>query len=72
LYNRLEGPAYAMGPDLAGVEMELSRCGALGAQLTGSGVALFGVCRDGGHAAEVAGRFRAVRGDCDVFVVRGG
>lgn len=72
LFNRLEGPAFALRPDLQSVRDELVTCGALGAKLTGSGVAVFGVCRDRPHADEVAGRFRGRRGDCDVFVVRGG
>ncbi len=72
LFNRLEEPAFALRPDLAGVKAELVRGGALAALLTGSGVAVFGVCRDGGHAGQVAGRVRAVRGDCVTFVVRGG
>ena len=72
LFNRLEEPAFALRPDLAEVRDELVRCGALGARLTGSGAAVFGVCRDDRHADNVAGRFRAVRGECQVCVVRGG
>ncbi len=72
LFNRLDGPAFGLRPDLAGVKDELVRCGALGALLTGSGVAVFGVCRDRSHADAVAGEFRAVRGECQTFVVRGG
>lgn len=72
LFNRLEEPAFALRPDLATVKNDLLACGALGAQMTGSGVAVFGVCRDQAHADAVAGRFRTRRGDGDVFVVRGG
>ena len=72
LFNRLEGPAFGLRPDLPAVRDELVQCGALGAMLTGSGAAVFGVCRDRGHADEVATRFRAVRGECSVWVVRGG
>lgn len=66
LYNDLEGPAFALRPELAGRKERLREAGALGASLSGSGPTLFGVARDEAHAREVAGR---VEDDFDKVVV---
>jgi 4-diphosphocytidyl-2-C-methyl-D-erythritol kinase len=72
LFNRLEGPAFGLRPDLAELAETVRGCGPLGVRLTGSGSAVFAVCRDSSHALQVAGRVRLVRGECSVYAVRGG
>ncbi|MFO0849998.1 MAG: 4-(cytidine 5'-diphospho)-2-C-methyl-D-erythritol kinase [Gemmataceae bacterium] len=73
LFNRLEGPAFALEPEVEAVRRRLADCGPLGVLMSGSGSCVFAVCRDRADAALVAGRFRdaAPPGDeCAVFVVR--
>lgn len=73
LFNRLEGPAFALRPEVEAVRCRLADCGPLGVLMSGSGSCVFAVCRDRADAARVAGRFRdaAPPGDeCAVFVVR--
>lgn len=53
LVNDLEGPVSARHPEIQLVKERLLRCGALGASMTGSGSAVFGVCRSPEHAGEV-------------------
>jgi 4-diphosphocytidyl-2-C-methyl-D-erythritol kinase len=43
LFNRLEGPAFRLYPELAGAKQRLSEICPLGALMTGSGSALFGL-----------------------------
>ncbi len=53
LGNDLRRAARALGvPVEAGIE-SLRQAGALGAEMTGSGSAVFGLCRDEGHARQV-------------------
>jgi 4-diphosphocytidyl-2C-methyl-D-erythritol kinase len=48
LYNRLEEPAREICPDLLEAKSQLEAAGALaGVAMTGSGSALFGLCRPG-------------------------
>jgi 4-diphosphocytidyl-2-C-methyl-D-erythritol kinase len=54
LFNRLEGPASEMEPSLADAKARLAATGAFaGVLLTGSGSALFGLCRPEDWAAAV-------------------
>ena len=55
LFNRLEGPAFGIHPRLAEAKSRLAASGLFqGVCMTGSGSALFGLCRpeDAGHALE--------------------
>jgi 4-diphosphocytidyl-2-C-methyl-D-erythritol kinase len=54
LFNRLEEPALRLAPALEGIKSALTSAGAEAALMTGSGSAVFGVCRDRDHAASVA------------------
>jgi 4-diphosphocytidyl-2-C-methyl-D-erythritol kinase len=54
LHNDLEAAATDLHPELKGQKERLLAAGALGASITGSGPTLFGLCRDEGHAREVA------------------
>lgn len=74
LMNRLEEPAWAMRPELAGLARRLTEAGSLGTLLSGSGSSLFGICRNRAHAVEVADRFRTTTPTYEptsqVFLVR--
>jgi 4-diphosphocytidyl-2-C-methyl-D-erythritol kinase len=73
LFNRLEGPAFALSPEVEAVRRRLAVCRPLGVLMSGSGSTVFAVCRDRADAVRVAGRFRdaAPPGDeCAVVVVR--
>lgn len=61
LFNRLEGPALELEPLVGRVRHRLAACGPCGALMSGSGSAVFAVCRDRAHAVEVASSFRAAR-----------
>jgi 4-diphosphocytidyl-2-C-methyl-D-erythritol kinase len=68
LHNDLEGPAFALRPELPSAKAKLLEAGALGALLSGSGPTLFGIARDGSEARSIAA---AVDDDFDrVEVVR--
>ncbi|HEX2054056.1 MAG TPA: 4-(cytidine 5'-diphospho)-2-C-methyl-D-erythritol kinase, partial [Actinomycetota bacterium] len=54
LSNDLEVAAFDLMPGLAELKAGMTRCGALGALLTGSGSAIIGLCRDEPHARRVA------------------
>ena len=55
LFNRLEGPAFSLHPELSAAKGELARSGPFaGVGMTGSGSALFGLCQAGQW--ELAGR----------------
>lgn len=58
LGNVFEGPVFSLYPELREVKEALLRAGVLGASLSGSGPAVFGLCRDREQAAQVAGRLR--------------
>ena len=49
LINDLERVAFALNPELADIKRELTEAGAMGALMTGSGSAVFGVFRDSEH-----------------------
>ncbi|MCS6863597.1 MAG: 4-(cytidine 5'-diphospho)-2-C-methyl-D-erythritol kinase [Gemmataceae bacterium] len=59
IFNRLEEPAFALQPLVERIRRRLDRLGSLGVQMSGSGSAVFALCRDATHAAQVAARFRA-------------
>lgn len=69
LYNRLEAPSLQLRPEIAEIKARLVKAGAVAAMMTGSGSAVFGVCRDPEHAEHVKGncgprdgeRIRAIR-----------
>lgn len=58
LFNRLEGIAISMSPDVARVAKSFEKVGVLDHQLTGSGAAYFGVCQNRRHALRVANQLR--------------
>jgi 4-diphosphocytidyl-2-C-methyl-D-erythritol kinase len=57
LFNRLEQPALRMRPEIAAIRDKLVAAGAVGAMMTGSGSAVFGLCRDAEHAERVKGKY---------------
>ena len=59
LANDLEPAAFDLMPVLERLKGEMTRAGALGSVMTGSGSAIIGLCRSEDHAAEVAGRAEA-------------
>jgi 4-diphosphocytidyl-2-C-methyl-D-erythritol kinase len=68
LFNRLEVPAQKLWHRFGDVKDQLSAAGCLAVQMSGSGTAFFGLCRDETHAQEVFQRFAAH--DQEVFLVR--
>ena len=60
LANDLEVAAFDMMPRLATLKQAMLDRGALGSIMTGSGSAIIGLCRNEGHALEVAGRAEEV------------
>jgi 4-diphosphocytidyl-2-C-methyl-D-erythritol kinase len=74
LFNRLEEPAFALAPLVDRIGSRLAALGSCGASLSGSGSAVFAVCRDRAGAVRVADAFRATRRpdeqESRVFVVR--
>jgi len=56
LANDLEGPVSRRYPQVLVTKRRLVECGALGASMTGSGSAVFGVCRSQEHAEAVRAR----------------
>jgi 4-diphosphocytidyl-2-C-methyl-D-erythritol kinase len=61
LFNRLQEPALRLEPHLARLHQRLARIAPFGAWLTGSGSALFALCRSRSEAVQVAGAFRQQR-----------
>jgi 4-diphosphocytidyl-2-C-methyl-D-erythritol kinase len=61
LFNRLEGPAFALEPLVGRIRHRLGALGPCGALMSGSGSAVFAVCRDRAHAVAVAAAFRNAR-----------
>lgn len=57
LFNRLEEPAFALEPLVGGIRERLAASGPCGALMSGSGSAVFAVCRDRAHAIRVATEF---------------
>jgi len=60
LHNDLEGPAFALRPELPALKDKMLASGALGALLSGSGPTLFALARDREHARSIS---RAVEDD---------
>jgi len=60
-FNRLEGPALALSPAVGQVRDRLARLAPCGALMSGSGSAVFAVCRNRAHAIQVAGAFQNSR-----------
>jgi 4-diphosphocytidyl-2-C-methyl-D-erythritol kinase len=69
LFNRLERPAFALRPDLAVLARRLRAWPFLGVRMTGSGSAIFGLCRDAADARRLS---REVRTAVDAWVAPAG
>ncbi len=61
IFNRLEEPAFGLEPLVGRIRQRLGGLGPCGAMMSGSGSAVFAVCRDRAHAVQVAGRFQDSR-----------
>jgi 4-diphosphocytidyl-2-C-methyl-D-erythritol kinase len=61
LFNRLEEPAFALSPVVEQVRQRLTGLAPWGALMSGSGSAVFALCRNRNEAAAVAERFRSSR-----------
>ena len=59
LWNDLEPEAIRRCPVIVTIHARLRDLGCLGARMSGSGTAVFGLCRDPGHAHEIARRLKA-------------
>ena len=59
LFNRLQSPAFGLAPIVEVVYRRLAGVNPAGCLMSGSGSAVFAVCRDQQDAARVAGLFRA-------------
>lgn len=74
LFNRLQEPAFALAPQVERVYARLAALDPVGCRMSGSGSAVFAVCRGPHDAARVAAGFRAAAppGDAPnhVLVVR--
>lgn len=68
LHNRLEEAAETLSPWVARMRREVAREGGLAAQVSGSGLAYFGICHHARHARRVARRLRS-RGIGEVYAV---
>lgn len=69
MFNLLQEPAFEVAPAVGTVFERLNNCRPLGVQVTGSGSAVFAVCRDRADAERVANDFD--RRDEQVVVLRG-
>ncbi len=69
LFNRLEEPAFSLRPDLAALARRLRRRPFQAVRMTGSGSALFGLCRTSAEARALA---RDVAGELDAWVAPAG
>ena len=74
MFNRLEEPAFALAPQVKQTRDRLAALGGFGARMTGSGSAVFAVCRSKEEANRVAVALRDSRpldeAESRVFVVR--
>lgn len=61
LFNRLEEPAFALSPEVRDIRNRLAGVSPCGARMSGSGSAVFAVCRSREEATGVAAAFRAAR-----------
>ncbi len=74
LFNRLEEPAFELSPLVRQIRLRLENLGGCGALMSGSGSAVFALCRSRDEATWVAARFRDTRPtdepESRTFVVR--
>ncbi len=61
IFNRLEEPAFAVEPLVGRIRRRLDSLGVCGARMSGSGSAVFALCRDRCHAAQVVEAFQNTR-----------
>lgn len=54
LFNRLEEPAFKMKPELARIKRKMLEVGFCGVLMTGSGSAIYGLCKSGKEAMQKA------------------
>jgi 4-diphosphocytidyl-2-C-methyl-D-erythritol kinase len=59
LWNDLQPEAIRRCPHCPVIQSSLRACGCLGTLVSGSGSAVFGLCRDRAHAQDIAARLRA-------------
>ena len=59
LHNRLYVPASRLAPSVRGIEKTMMDAGCLAATMTGSGTAVFGICRNATQARRIAGLLRS-------------
>jgi 4-diphosphocytidyl-2-C-methyl-D-erythritol kinase len=73
-FNRLEEPAFALSPRVEQIRNRLAGIAPCGARMSGSGSAVFAVCRDRAEAVRVASAFRNANPTLDqdsrIYVVR--
>ncbi len=62
LFNELEDNAFELHPEIKTVKVDLIRAGALGALMSGSGSAVFGVFEDAGHLEHAMFKLRKREG----------
>ncbi len=70
LFNRFEEVIMAKHPVIGGIKSELLREGAVGALMSGSGPAIFGLFHDGEKAKEIAKTISTMRKEERVYVTR--
>lgn len=61
VFNRLEEPAFALEPVVGRIRRRLASLGPCGTMMSGSGSAVFAVCRDRPHAFQIARKFQDSR-----------
>ncbi len=59
IHNRLYVPAARLAPSVRGIEKTMMDAGCLASAMTGSGTAVFGICRNATQARRIAGLLRA-------------
>ena len=59
LHNRLSEPAAYLAPSIRGIEKTMMEAGCLASAMSGSGSAVFGICRNSDQARQIAGLLRA-------------
>ena len=73
-FNRLEEPAFGLAPVVKQTRDRLAALAPCGARMSGSGSAVFAVCRSRGEAIDLAAAFQRSRpageSESRVFVVR--
>jgi 4-diphosphocytidyl-2-C-methyl-D-erythritol kinase len=72
MFNRLEAPAKRVAPEIESVAMGLAKGNPLAVQVTGSGSAVFALCRDRSDAIRVFENYIATanRGEDRIWVLR--